>query len=99
MDMPITVHLIMALVGGAIGGLRAAGRPNKNAIVRLTDVLAGLAAAAASSVYVPKELPLLGLGYGMVAGMTAGYALDLVFCVLPRLLDILLRVKFGWKDK
>lgn len=95
-DYIISLHLVLAVVGGVIGGVRAAAaKPNRNIVTKTTDIMAGVAAAASSSHYVPITLPWLALVYGMVAGVAAGYLLDIVYNLVPRVVQLLASLKLG----
>lgn len=102
MDELLTAHLLLALLGGIVGGFRAAIReyPPRSRLVRLSDFTVGVACAISFSHYAPKELPLLAVGYGVVSGTLAAYALDIIHEFLPRILKLAAKLRFGvsWDD-
>lgn len=95
MDFPVTLHLALASIGGLIGGLRAAAQSQRNVITKATDIAAGIAAGAASSHYVPIGSPWLAPVYGMFAGVAAGYALDVAYTLVPKAIQVVMRLKFN----
>lgn len=97
MDFLLTPTLLFAAIGGAVGGFRAAIReyPPRGLLARLSDFLVGLSAAVAISHYTPAELPLLSIGYGMVAGTLTAYTLDILHEFVPRLVAVLIRLRLG----
>lgn len=84
--------LNLAVIGGIVGGLRAAAKSTDTVFLRLTDVLIGAMVAASASYYVPSNAPLGALALGVVVGRVAGHAVDVVYNLVPQLLPLLIKV-------
>lgn len=95
MEELLTAHVLLAILGGVVGGFRAAVRayPPRSWWVRVSDFMVGVALASAVSAYAPGQYPMLSLAYGVVAGTVAAYALDTVHDLVPALLRMVAKVK------
>lgn len=97
MEQYLTAHVILAVLGGVVGGFRAAvrGRPTRPIMVRVSDFLVGVAIAGATSTYAPPEYPFLALAYGVVAGTVSAFALDTLYDMIPAIMRFIAKVRFN----
>lgn len=97
MEALLTAHVLLAVLGGVVGGFRAAVRadPPRSWLVRVSDFMVGVALAGAVSAYAPGQYPMLSLAYGVVAGTVAAYALDTVHDLIPAILRLVAKIKFS----
>lgn len=88
-----TLHNLLSLLGGVVGGFRAAVMsPPRPLHVRVSDFLVGVLFGIASSYLTPADAPILALAYGVIAGTLATYALDVIHDLLPKLIKMRLGV-------
>lgn len=83
--------LNLAIFGGLVGGLRTAAKSEEWWFLRLTDVLIGAMTAAGASQYVPSDSPLSALLIGVFVGRSAGYAVDVVYSLVPQLIPMMIQ--------